>query len=55
MHDKLNRMKEQYESTPIPDELSSVVNKAIAARRTKIEPCPGSPAWPLHAHCCLPA
>lgn len=35
MHDKLNRMKEQYESTPIPDELSSVVNKAIAARRTK--------------------
>ena len=22
MHDKLNRMKEQYESTPIPDELS---------------------------------
>ena len=37
MHDKLNRMKEQYESTPIPDELSSIVNKTIATRR-KIEP-----------------
>ena len=33
MHDKLNRMKEQYESTPIPDELSSIVNKTIATRR----------------------
>lgn len=35
MHDKLNRMKEQYESTPIPDELSSIVNKTIATRRKK--------------------
>lgn len=35
MHDKLNRMKEQYESTPIPDELSSIVNKTIATRRRK--------------------
>lgn len=35
MHDKLNRMKEQYESTPIPDELTSLVNRTIAARRKK--------------------
>lgn len=35
MHDKLNRMKEQYESTPIPDELSSIINKTIATRRKK--------------------
>ncbi|EFU43208.1 anti-SigV factor [Paenibacillus vortex V453] len=40
MHDKLNRMKEQYESTPIPDELSSLVNRTIAARRKKNKTLP---------------
>lgn len=54
MHDKLNRMKEQYESTPIPDELSSIVNKTIATRRKKIERCPGSLVAQLHVSYCSP-
>lgn len=35
MHDKLNRMKQEYESIPIPDELNEMVNRTIASRRKK--------------------
>lgn len=31
MHDKLNRMKQGYESISIPDELNEMVNRAIAS------------------------
>ncbi len=34
MHDKLNRIKQEYESTPIPDELNGMVDRTIASRRT---------------------
>ncbi|WP_340023731.1 DUF3298 domain-containing protein [Paenibacillus sp. FSL K6-1096] len=40
MHDKLNRMKQEYESIPIPDELDKMVNRTIASRRTKIKAMP---------------
>lgn len=35
MDDKLNRMRQEYESIPIPDELNEMVNRTIASRRTK--------------------
>lgn len=34
MHDKLNRMKQEYESIPIPNELNGMVNRTIDSRRT---------------------
>lgn len=40
MHDKLNRMKREYESIPIPDELDKMVTRTIASRRTKIKAMP---------------
>ncbi|MEK3823626.1 DUF3298 domain-containing protein [Paenibacillus sp. FSL K6-1558] len=40
MNDKLNRMKQEYESIPIPDELNEMVNRTIASRRTKIKAMP---------------
>ncbi|MCM3494365.1 MULTISPECIES: DUF3298 domain-containing protein [Paenibacillus] len=40
MHDKLNRMKQEYESIPIPDELNEMVNRTIASRRKKIKAMP---------------
>ncbi|WP_426332786.1 DUF3298 domain-containing protein [Paenibacillus silvae] len=40
MDDKLNRMKQEYESIPIPDELNEMVNRTIASRRTKIKAMP---------------
>lgn len=40
MNDKLNRMKQEYESIPIPDELNEMVNKTIASRRTKRKATP---------------
>ncbi|MCM3132858.1 anti-sigma-V factor rsiV [Paenibacillus polysaccharolyticus] len=40
MDDKLNRMKQEYESIPIPEELNEMVNRTIASRRTKIKAMP---------------
>ncbi|GGH50557.1 anti-sigma-V factor RsiV [Paenibacillus silvae] len=40
MSDKLNRMRREYESIPIPDELNEMVNRTIASRRTKIKAMP---------------
>ncbi|WP_145413235.1 DUF3298 domain-containing protein [Paenibacillus xylanexedens] len=40
MHNKLDRMKQEYESIPIPDELNQMVNRTIASRRTKIKAMP---------------
>ncbi|PYE49047.1 DUF3298 domain-containing protein [Paenibacillus barcinonensis] len=40
MHDKLNRMKQEYESIPIPNELNEIVNRTIASRRRTIKVMP---------------
>lgn len=36
MHNKLNRIKQEYDSIPIPDELNEMVDRTIASRQSFI-------------------